>query len=440
MRGVARDAADQQRRALTWIHPDPAALPSLAEDRSRVWERSSADPAFLQVRYGVCAQPLALEPGPARGRPHRRRGPGVGLGAAPAPRRPPAPARPARIHRPARLRPDRGLRRRGGGPLHGAGAALLRHGLPVAGEPAGRGARDRRHAGPLGLGEVAAARPQPAPERRRRPGPDGDDLAHRPRPDAAAGPQRATPLRRRRAARDPAHRAHHRRGRVAPGQPRDPARRPARRHRDRPPGALGRDSTARPPCAWSLADRAPGEPESSGVPLLAVRLRTEALRAKGDQCSIASAEALARRLTPLFTPSAGAAVGDDAVDITAPTDFMDLLGLGDVFTFDPGAAWRSRPARDRLRVPIGVGDGAGPIHLDIKESAQQGMGPHGLVIGATGSGKSEFLRTLVLGLAMTHSPEQTQHGPRRLQGRRDLRGDVRHAARLGGDHQPVAGA
>jgi S-DNA-T family DNA segregation ATPase FtsK/SpoIIIE len=57
-------------------------------------------------------------------------------------------------------------------------------------------------------------------------------------------------------------------------------------------------------------------------------------------------------------------------------------------------------------VPIGLGEGGGPVHLDIKESAQQGMGPHGLVIGATGSGKSEFLRTLVLGLAMTHSPEQ----------------------------------
>ena len=45
------------------------------------------------------------------------------------------------------------------------------------------------------------------------------------------------------------------------------------------------------------------------------------------------------------------------------------------------------------------------VHVDLKESAQHGMGPHGLLIGATGSGKSELLRTLLLGLAMTHSPE-----------------------------------
>ena len=42
--------------------------------------------------------------------------------------------------------------------------------------------------------------------------------------------------------------------------------------------------------------------------------------------------------------------------------------------------------------------------LDLKESAQGGSGPHGLCVGATGSGKSELLRTLVLGLAATHSP------------------------------------
>src|SRR3954470_19460302 len=61
VRSVARDAADQQRRALTWQHPEPSALPSLADERSRVWERTSSDPGFLHVRYGVCAQPLALE-------------------------------------------------------------------------------------------------------------------------------------------------------------------------------------------------------------------------------------------------------------------------------------------------------------------------------------------------------------------------------------------
>jgi DNA segregation ATPase FtsK/SpoIIIE, S-DNA-T family len=61
VRKVARDAADQQRRALTWHHPSPTALPALAEDRTRVWEHSPTDPHFLHVRYGLCAQPLALE-------------------------------------------------------------------------------------------------------------------------------------------------------------------------------------------------------------------------------------------------------------------------------------------------------------------------------------------------------------------------------------------
>ena len=61
VRRMAREAADQQRAALTWKHPEPAALPALAEDRSRIWELGSADPSFLHVRYGVCHQPLALD-------------------------------------------------------------------------------------------------------------------------------------------------------------------------------------------------------------------------------------------------------------------------------------------------------------------------------------------------------------------------------------------
>ncbi len=72
---------------------------------------------------------------------------------------------------------------------------------------------------------------------------------------------------------------------------------------------------------------------------------------------------------------------------------------------DLAKAWAPRSPRDRLRVPIGIGAGGAPVVLDLKEAAQDGMGPHGLLIGATGAGKSELLRTLVLGLAATHDSE-----------------------------------
>ncbi len=73
--------------------------------------------------------------------------------------------------------------------------------------------------------------------------------------------------------------------------------------------------------------------------------------------------------------------------------------------FDPTVLWRTRRADLRLRVPIGVSEHGLPVELDIKEAAANGIGPHGLCIGATGSGKSEFLRTLTLGMITAHPPE-----------------------------------
>ncbi|MEU7585908.1 type VII secretion protein EccCa [Micromonospora sp. NPDC049230] len=122
-----------------------------------------------------------------------------------------------------------------------------------------------------------------------------------------------------------------------------------------------------------------------------------------DQLDLADAEAIARRLAPLRL--AGAARGPDA-PLQADLGLPELLGIGDPESFTAEQGWLPRSARDRLRVPIGVGADGGAIELDLKESAQDGMGPHGLLIGATGSGKSELLRTLVLGLAATHSSEQ----------------------------------
>ncbi|MEJ3743615.1 type VII secretion protein EccCa [Actinomycetes bacterium KLBMP 9797] len=122
-----------------------------------------------------------------------------------------------------------------------------------------------------------------------------------------------------------------------------------------------------------------------------------------DALTPPEAEVLARELSPLRLSAASYA--DQSSTVTVDTGLADLLQLGSPHDFDLAGMWASRPNRDRLRVPIGVGPDGRPIELDLKESAQDGMGPHGLLVGATGSGKSELLRTLVLALAVTHDSE-----------------------------------
>ncbi|MBY8888878.1 type VII secretion protein EccCa [Streptomyces sp. PTM05] len=125
--------------------------------------------------------------------------------------------------------------------------------------------------------------------------------------------------------------------------------------------------------------------------------------ARADALSPTRADTLARTLAPMRTSGSV-----DLVDRPLESDFdlTALLGIRDPRTFDVAAKWRPRQAQSaRLLVPLGVTEEGEVVELDIKESAQGGMGPHGLLIGATGSGKSELLRTLVLGLVATHSSE-----------------------------------
>jgi len=89
------------------------------------------------------------------------------------------------------------------------------------------------------------------------------------------------------------------------------------------------------------------------------------------------------------------------------SDDVGLLGLLGVSDFTPevlARLWQPR-GKKRLSVPIGVDETGRSLVIDLKESAQGGAGPHGLCVGATGSGKSELLRTLVVALAATHSPD-----------------------------------
>ncbi|NMM87865.1 type VII secretion protein EccC [Rhodococcus sp. SRB_17] len=124
--------------------------------------------------------------------------------------------------------------------------------------------------------------------------------------------------------------------------------------------------------------------------------------ASPDACTTITAQSFGRRMAPYRASTQNAIdSGDD--DETARS-WSQMLGIGNAARFNPDHAWLPRQGRDRLRVPIGVGADGQPVELDLKESAENGMGPHGLCIGATGSGKSEFLRTLVLGLIATHSP------------------------------------
>ncbi|AJT66217.1 ESX-4 secretion system protein EccC4 [Streptomyces lydicus] len=119
-----------------------------------------------------------------------------------------------------------------------------------------------------------------------------------------------------------------------------------------------------------------------------------------DALSLERADTLARQLAPLRIEGS-----DDDEPLLANLDFTELLDLGDPASIDTDRTWRPRSQAERLRVPIGIDEGGRPVMLDLKEAAQNGMGPHGLCVGATGSGKSELLRTLVLGLTVTHSSE-----------------------------------
>jgi S-DNA-T family DNA segregation ATPase FtsK/SpoIIIE len=124
-----------------------------------------------------------------------------------------------------------------------------------------------------------------------------------------------------------------------------------------------------------------------------------------DAVSEIAADALARSLAPLVL------VGDEPEPVgegdavTAPIDLPQLLGIEDLRTVDIAALWAPRPVERLVRVAFAVDERGAPVDLDLKEAALGGVGPHGLMIGATGSGKSEALRTMVLGLALRHPPE-----------------------------------
>ncbi len=138
------------------------------------------------------------------------------------------------------------------------------------------------------------------------------------------------------------------------------------------------------------------EPPEAAVRILAPADRPAILERTGahgyriaplalDELGPASGEALARALAPLRLEETAA-----AIDLAAEVRLSDLLAV----------------PREPLCAPVGLTEEGDPLVLDLKQAAEGGMGPHGLIVGATGSGKSELLRTIVASLAASHRPEE----------------------------------
>lgn len=83
--------------------------------------------------------------------------------------------------------------------------------------------------------------------------------------------------------------------------------------------------------------------------------------------------------------------------------FLEMFGAGRIEHLNITKRWQENNPVNSLSVPIGIGTDGEPFTLDLHQKFQ---GPHGLVAGTTGSGKSEFLLTYVLSLALNFHPDE----------------------------------
>lgn len=83
--------------------------------------------------------------------------------------------------------------------------------------------------------------------------------------------------------------------------------------------------------------------------------------------------------------------------------FLEMYRVGRIEHLNIRKRWSDSNPIESLAVPIGVSTDGSTFILDLHEKYQ---GPHGLVAGTTGSGKSEFLLTYVLSLAINFHPDE----------------------------------
>ncbi|MEU7588693.1 FtsK/SpoIIIE domain-containing protein [Micromonospora sp. NPDC049230] len=115
-----------------------------------------------------------------------------------------------------------------------------------------------------------------------------------------------------------------------------------------------------------------------------------------DRLDATTAERLARALAPMRDR---ATLGAAQNAIPGAVRLLDLLDLGTPGGDDVRALWE-RERGPRTRVVLGA-DATGPVYVDLA-----GQGPHTMLGGATGAGKSILLQTLVTSLLLANRPDE----------------------------------
>ena len=92
-------------------------------------------------------------------------------------------------------------------------------------------------------------------------------------------------------------------------------------------------------------------------------------------------------------------------NLVSKLGFLEMYGVGNVSQLNADIRWKEDSIINSLSAPIGIDAHNNIIYLDLHEKRH---GPHGLIAGMTGSGKSEFIVTYILSLAVNYSPEEVQ--------------------------------
>lgn len=105
---------------------------------------------------------------------------------------------------------------------------------------------------------------------------------------------------------------------------------------------------------------------------------------------------LARRLSHIE-------INETEIDSEIPSelDFFEMYGVTSMNELNVQERWMKNRTYDSMKALIGKKSGNSDCFLDVHEKYH---GPHGLIAGTTGSGKSETLQTYILSLAVNFSP------------------------------------